>query len=101
VADFDAGPQRGKGQLCGYPLIKSTQVSNARVKGSGTNLTYILGGDFSDYVLAMGGVIEFAVSPYGDTAFSQDQTVIRAIQYVDGAPRHENSFVYVDNLLVA
>lgn len=85
--------------LSGYPALKSTQTSNARVKGSGTTLTYILGGDFTDYMIAMSGVVEFQVSTQGDTVFAADQTAFRGILYCDGAPRHEASFVLCDSLL--
>ena len=93
---------RGKsGSLAGYPVVKSTQVSKLRpAYGSSTasTNTYILGGDFSDFIIALGGVIEFVTSTQGDTPLSQDQTWIRGIQYVDGGPRHEASFVLCDNL---
>lgn len=92
---------RGKsGRLEGYPVIKSTNVSNTRIKGTGVDLSYILGGDFSDYIIALGGVIEFVLSTQGDTPFTQDQTWIRGIQYADGGPRHEASFVMCDQLIV-
>lgn len=88
------------GNLSGYPFHKSTQISKVRTRGSGTtNNTYILGGDFSDYVLAVAPTIEFALTQQGDTPFQNDQTWIRAILPHDGAPRHEASFVLVDNLL--
>lgn len=89
-----AGPN-----LSGKKVVLSTQVSNTRVKGGGSNLTYILGGNFEDYLIAMGGVIEFLVATQGDTALAQDQTWIRGIQYVDAAPRHEASFVLMDTLI--
>jgi HK97 family phage major capsid protein len=92
---------RGVGSLEGYKCVKSTQVSNVRVKGSGTNLTYILGGDFTDFIMALGGVIEFLVANQGDSMVANDQTWIRGIHYVDGGPRHEASFVLCDNLLQA
>jgi HK97 family phage major capsid protein len=91
----------GVGSLSGYPVLKSTQVSNARSKGNASNLSYILGGDFTDYVIAMSGVIEFMLSQQGDTPFTQDQTWIRGIQLVDGAPRREASFGWIDELVVA
>lgn len=91
--------ERGKsGMLEGYPVIKSTNVSNVRAKGGATNLSYILGGDFADYLLALGGVVEFVLSTQGDTPFTQDQTWIRGILNADGAPRHEASFVLCDTL---
>lgn len=88
------------GVLAGYPVYKSTQISNTRTRGSGsTNNTYILGGDFSDYVLAISPTMEFAMTQQGDTAFQNDQTWLRAILPHDGAPKREASFVLVDNLL--
>ncbi len=89
------------GNLNGYPVFKSTQVSNTRVKGSGTNLTYILGGDFTDFLIALSGVMEFLVSNQTTGAFTDDQTWYRGILHCDGAPRHEESFILCDSLLVA
>lgn len=88
------------GTLYGYPVLKSPQVSNTRTKGSGTDLSYILGGNFQDYILAMSGALEFMLSTQGDTPFTTDQTWIRGITLCDGAPRHEASFVKCDELVV-
>ena len=89
------------GNLYGHPVFKSTQVSGARSKGSASNLSYILGGDFSDYLMALSGAIEFQISTQGDTPFTTDQTWYRGIMYCDGAPRHEASFVLCDNLVIS
>lgn len=93
--------REGLGSLSGYPVYKSTQVNKTREKGASSTLTYILGGDFSDFMIAMSGVMELMVNPYGDTAWKSDQTEIRGILFVDGAPRHEASFIKVDTLRVA
>ena len=89
------------GNLYGHPVFKSTQISAGRTKGSASNLSYVLGGDFADYLIAMSGAIEFQISTQGDTPFTTDQTWYRGIMYCDGAPRHEASFVMCDNLLVS
>lgn len=89
------------GNLYGNPVYKSTQISGSRSKGSSSNLSYILGGDFTDYLVAMSGAIEFQISTQGDTPFTTDQTWYRGIMYTDGAPRHEASFVLCDNLVNA
>lgn len=86
--------------LYGYNAWKSTNVSNTRTKGSASNLTYILGGDFSDYIVGMASVLEFAVSTQGDTPFQNDQTWLRGILLCDGAPRHEASFTLCDQLVI-
>ena len=50
------------GELYGTRVVRSAQVSNTRVKGGGTNLTYILLGYFPDWVVARMGVMEFLAS---------------------------------------
>lgn len=89
-----------KPTLAGYPVTKSTQVSQVRSKGAASNLTYILGGMFSDLLIGMFGAIEFAATTLGDTAFTADQTWLRAILSSDIAARHDVSFVMMDNLQV-
>lgn len=91
------------GSLNGYPVYKSTNVSKNRTRGTGTTKnTYLLGGDFSDFLVAMSGAMEFAVSTQGMGAtgpFQNDQTVFRVISYYDGAVRREASFAMIDNVL--
>lgn len=85
-------------RLEGYKVVKSSQVSAAREKGSSSDLTYVLGGIFKHLLIARAGVLEFATSTQGDTAFANDQTKLRAIQHVDCGLRHENAFVWCDNI---
>lgn len=86
------------GQLEGYPFMKSNQVSNTVSKGSASNLSYLLGGDFTKYVLALSGVMEIAVSNQGDTNFPEDQTEIRLIMWADGAPEYVEAFIRCNEL---
>ncbi len=85
--------------LLGYPTARSTQISKARSKGSGTDLTYLLGGVFEHWLIARVGVLEFASSTQGDTPFTTDQTWTRAIQHLDAGPRYEDAFCICDQLL--
>jgi HK97 family phage major capsid protein len=84
--------------LAGYPVIKSTQVSQVRSKGTASNLTYVVGGMWSDLLIGMFGAIEFAASTMGDTAFANDQTWVRGILSADIAARHESAFVWMDTV---
>lgn len=79
-------------------VIKSSQISNTRVKGSSSDLTYVLGGIFRHWLIGNHGVMEFATATQGDTAFANDQTKLRAIRHVDGVPRYEDSFVVCDSI---
>ncbi len=87
-----------KPTIAGYPVITSTQVSQSRAKGASTNLTYIIGGMWSDLLIGMFGAIEFAATTMGDTSFTQDQTWVRGILSADIQARHEAAFVLMDNL---
>lgn len=87
--------------LAGYKATLTPQVSNTRSKGSASNLTYIIGGMFSDYLLGMFGAIEFAATQQGDTSFANDQTWIKAILSCDGGARHPGAFCAADTLVTA
>lgn len=84
--------------LAGFPVIKSTQVSQSRVKGSNSGCTYIVGGMWSDLLIGMFGAIEFAATTMGDTSFVADQTWVRGILSADIAARHEAAFCWMDTV---
>ena len=86
--------------LAGFPVTKSTQVSQVQSKGTASNLTYQLGGMWSDLLIGMFGAIEFAATTQGDTAFQNDQTWVRGILSADIQARHESAFAYMPNLIV-
>jgi HK97 family phage major capsid protein len=87
-------------ELYGTKVVRSSQVSNTRAKGAGTDLTYILLGYFPDWIVARLGVMEFLASGLGDTAIVNDQTYLRGIQHLDAGPRHAASFVCCDQLVI-
>ena len=90
------------GAMLGHPVVKSGQVSNTVVKGSGTDLTYILGGIPDDVIIGRIGVLEFTLGTEGTVSstnlFETDQAAIRAIEHADFAMRHENSWGILDSL---
>ena len=88
-------------ELFGTKVVRSSQVSAARLKGTSTNLTYILLGYFPDWIISRLGVMEFLASGHGDTALQNDMTYLRGIQHIDAGPRNQASFVLCDQLLVA
>lgn len=84
--------------LAGYPVIKSTQVSQSRTVGTNTGCTYVVGGMFSDMLIGMFGALEFAATTMGDSSFSADQTWVRGILSADVQLRHPGAFVLLDGL---
>ena len=85
--------------LNGVKVLTSTTVSNARVKGSGTNLSYILTGNFRRAVIARAGTMEISALSSGEE-FKRDQTAVRAIMRLDFNLTHTKPFVLCDQLVV-
>lgn len=96
VSRGDAGRAPEK-RLQDIPVITTLQANADRVKGSGTNLQYIMLGNFTRWMIGRSGALELAASEH--VRFLQDQTVLKAILYADAGPEHEESFVLTDTLL--
>jgi HK97 family phage major capsid protein len=79
----------------GTKVVRSGQVSNTRNTGA---RTYVILGNFKDWITARFGALEFLSSNVGDTQMTNDQTRIRCIQHVDAGPRHASSFVFADEI---
>ena len=84
--------------LAGYPVVKSTQVSQTQTQGTDNNCTYVVGGMWSDMLIGMFGAIEFAATTMGDQAFTNDQTWVRGILSADVQERHQAAFVVLAGL---
>lgn len=88
-------------RAAGKRVVVSNQIAADRTKaGSGATLTRILGGDMSQWIIAMAAALEIDQNRYSDTAYTKDQTDVRAILQVDMGPRHEESFAVADYLRV-
>ena len=85
--------------LNGVKVLTSTTVSNTRTKGSGTNLSYILTGNFRRAVIARAGTMEISALSSGEE-FKRDQTAVRAIMRADFNLTHTKPFVLCDQLVV-
>jgi len=87
--------------LLGAKVIASSQVSTTRPTtpgGAASTKSYVLTGNFADWIVARFGVMEFLASAVGDTPLQNDQTWLRGIQLLDAGPRHAASFVIADCL---
>lgn len=84
---------------CGYPVVRSSQLPNNLTKGSGTTLTEIWGGIWSEFLMGMYGAVEFAQSVQGDSEFTNDQTRIRGILHCDAVPRYAGAFAKCTSLI--
>lgn len=84
--------------LSGVPVYTSTQVSRARVKGSGSGLTYIVCGDWSKLYVGQGAAVEITAST--DYKFAEDQLALKAILRADTGAAWPQAFTLCDQLLI-
>jgi HK97 family phage major capsid protein/HK97 family phage prohead protease len=83
----------------GYGAYASNQVPSNLTKGTGTNLSAILFGDFSSVFLGEWGVLEILVNPYSDAVYPSGSVQIRALQTVDIALRYPQSFAVITDAI--
>ena len=83
----------------GYRVLKTSNVPKNRTKGSSSVLTMVIAGMFREFIIGRHGVMEVATSDSAGTAFEEDLSKWRFLEYVDGGPRREDAFVICDQLI--
>lgn len=88
---WSAAPgQRGVGDLNGYPALVSSLLPKDGTKGSGTNLSTMLFGKWSDLLIGLWGALDVLVDPYSGS--DSGDTKVVGFQSFDGNVRHLESF---------
>lgn len=85
----------------GVPVVRSNGMPVNRVRGSATNLTAVILAQWSEWIQARAGVAEFLSNSLATTYYTQVQTGIRMVQYMDAGARHAASFNLFDQVRVA
>ena len=80
----------GDTPLNGYRAAVTNAVPSNLTKGSGSNLSAILFGNFADLLIGMWGTLDLMVDPYSNSTSGTVRVV--ALQDVDVAVRHAESF---------
>ena len=84
------GTELGRTQIAGRRFEVSNNVPSNLTKGSGTNLSAVIYGNFADLLIGMFGQLEILVDPYTD--FAKGTVGVCALQSIDIAVRHAESF---------
>ena len=84
------GTELGRSQIAGRRFEVSNNVPADLTKGTGTNLSAVIYGNFADLLIGLYGTLEILVDPYTD--FAKGTTGVRALQSIDIAVRHAESF---------
>ena len=91
----------GIAEFLGYPFYTSTLVPVDLEKGSASNCSYIVFGDWSQMLLASWGGMEIRVSEQAATPFKQNQVLIAAFSSFDFNLRREDSFAVIKDAKIA
>ena len=91
------GAELGRSQIAGWRFEVSNNVPSNLTKGSGTGLSALIYGNFSDLLIGMFGQLEILVDPYTD--FAKGTVGVRALQSIDIAVRHAESFAAMQDAI--
>lgn len=92
------------GEVNGYPVARSNQLcSNITVGESPSQKTCseLVFGNWSDIVIGEWGVVELLPNPFSATAYDNGGVEIRALQSLDVAVRHPESFCIFNDAVLA
>lgn len=84
-------------ELNGYPAFVTQQLPGNLTKGSGTNLSPILFGNWDDLILAYWSGLDLLVDPY--TGSSSGSVRVVGLQDVDVQVRHNESFSLIVDMI--
>jgi len=89
-------PSATLGSINGYSVARSNQVPNNLTKGTGTNLSALLFGNWSDLIIGEWGALDLQVDPYTGGV---GNVKVKALQFVDCAVRHPESFAAITDIV--
>ena len=91
------GVELGRSQVAERRFELRNNVPSNLSKGSGTNLSAVIYGNFADLLIGLYGTLEILVDPYTD--FAKGTTGIRALQSIDIAVRHAESLAAMQDAI--
>ncbi|MEW8684064.1 MAG: phage major capsid protein, partial [Candidatus Thiodiazotropha endolucinida] len=78
--------------LADYQLRQSSHVPSNGTKGTGTNLSSIIFGNWEDLLIGYWSAVDILVNPYHTDVYSKGGVKINALQDTDVTVRHPESF---------
>ena len=93
------GGELGAARFAGRRMLVSNNVPSNLSKGSGSNLSAILYGRFSDVLIGQWSGVEIEIDPFTD--FAKGTIGIRALATIDVGVRHGESFGLIKDAIAA
>ena len=82
----------------GMPQAWSNLVPSNGTKGTGTNLSSLIYGNWSDLILGFWSELDVLVNPYDGAAYAKGNVLVRAMMTCDIAVRHPESFAAITDI---
>jgi HK97 family phage major capsid protein len=81
------------------PVAFSNQVTSSLTKGTGTNLSALIYGLWSDLIIGYWSNVDIVVNPYADSVASKGGALLHAFLDADVAVRHPESFAAITDIV--
>ena len=89
------------GEINGYTVARTNQARSNLTKGTGTNLSEVFFGDWSQVLVGEWGVVEILPNPYAAGIYEAGGIELRVLQSLDIAVRHGQSFAIKSDAITA
>jgi HK97 family phage major capsid protein len=87
------------GEINGYTVARTNQARSNLTKGTGTNLSEVFFGDWSQVLVGEWGVVEILPNPYAAGIYEAGGVELRVLQSVDIGVRHAQSFAVMSDAI--
>jgi HK97 family phage major capsid protein len=91
----------GENSLAGYPLAVSNLCPSNLTRGTGTNLSALIFGDWSQLLIGYWSAFDLLVNPYDSAAYSKGNILVRGMATMDVQIRQPKAFAYINDLIAA
>jgi HK97 family phage major capsid protein len=98
TADLPGYIMETPGVLAGYPYLSTALVPSDLTKGSGTALSALIFGRWSDLLIGYWSEFDLLVNPYESTAYSKGNVQVRGMVTMDVAVRYPESFAAIKDI---
>jgi HK97 family phage major capsid protein len=88
-------------ELAGYDYASTNLIPANGTKGTGTGLSTLIYGNWSDLLIGVWSELDILVNPFESTAYAKGNVQVRAMMTCDVQLRHPQSFAAITDIVAA
>jgi HK97 family phage major capsid protein len=89
----------GENSLAGFPMAISNLCPSNLTRGTGTSLSALIFGDWSQLLIGYWAAFDLLVNPYSETAYTKGNVLIRGMMTMDVQIRQPKAFAVINDLI--